>query len=71
MGVGRYFPDEMTVHTIKPHHYMGFGDNTMGSADSRAWGEVPEQKIIGKSCFVMWPPSHWGYESGPQKKTVQ
>jgi len=69
-GVGKYFPDETTVHTIQPDHYMGFGDNTMGSADSRAWGEVPEQKIIGKSCFVMWPPSNWGYESGPRKKTV-
>lgn len=68
LGVGRYFPDEKTVHTIQPHHYMGFGDNTMGSADSRAWGEVPEQKIIGKSCFVMWPPCNWGYESGPRKK---
>ncbi len=69
-NVGYFFPDEITVHTIQPHHYMGFGDNTMGSADSRAWGEVPEEKIIGKSCFVMWPPCNWGYESGPRKKTV-
>ena len=69
-GVARYFPDGETVHTIKPRHYMGFGDNTMGSADSRSWGEVPEEKIIGKSCYVMWPPCNWGYESGPRKKVV-
>lgn len=69
-GVGKYFPDEATVHTIQPRHYMGFGDNTMGSADSRAWGEVPEEKIIGKSCFVMWPPCNWGFESGPRRKAV-
>ncbi len=69
-SVAKYFPDEATVHTLQPHHYMGFGDNTMGSSDSRAWGEVPEQKIIGKSCFVMWPPCNWGFESGPRKKSV-
>lgn len=69
-GVAKFFPDEATVHQIQPRHYMGFGDNTMGSADSRAWGEVPEEKIIGKSCFVMWPPCNWGFESGPRKKSV-
>ncbi len=67
-SVGRFFPDDQTVHEVAPHHYMGFGDNTMGSADSRNWGELPEEKVIGKSCFVMWPPCNWGFESGPRKK---
>ena len=68
VGVGKFFPNENTVHEIAKHHYMGFGDNTMGSADSRSWGELPEEKVIGKSCFVMWPPCNWGFESGPRKK---
>jgi len=69
-GVAKYFRDDQSVHTLRPHHYMGFGDNTMGSSDSRAWGEIPEPKIIGKSCWVMWPPGHWGFEAGPRKKAT-
>jgi signal peptidase I len=46
--------DEVTVH---PHGYFVMGDNTCSSLDSRYWGSVPEQNVIGKSCFVFWPIS--------------
>ncbi len=35
--------------------YLVFGDNTMNSSDSRAWGEVPERNIIGKPFLIYWP----------------
>jgi signal peptidase I len=58
------FPDENTVYTVRPDHYMVMGDNTMNSFDSRAWGDFPQENVIGKSFFVYWPISDrfgWGH----------
>jgi signal peptidase I len=43
--------------------YFVCGDNTVNSYDSRYWGGVPQQNVIGKSFFVYWPISYrfgWG-----------
>jgi signal peptidase I len=58
------FHSETNVLTVRPHHFMVFGDNTLNSYDSRYWGDFPEEKVIGKSGFVYWPISSrfgWGY----------
>ncbi len=39
----------------RENHYLVFGDNTMNSRDSRAWGDFPREKIVGKCAFVFWP----------------
>jgi signal peptidase I len=49
------FTDETCEHVVAPHHYLAMGDNTMNSFDSRAWGDVPCQNVIGKCWFVYWP----------------
>jgi signal peptidase I len=49
------FPDGTTEHVVAPQHYLAMGDNTMNSYDSRAWGDVPCQNVIGKCWFVYWP----------------
>ena len=41
---------------IKPGHYYMLGDNTTNSRDSREWGELPYENVIGHSSFVYWPP---------------
>jgi signal peptidase I len=35
------------------------GDNRNNSSDSRAWGVVPYENIIGKAVLVYWPPQNW------------
>ncbi len=51
-------------YKIHPKHLFAMGDNTVNSADSRYWGELPEENVIGKPCFIYWPISPrfgWGY----------
>lgn len=39
---------------IPPHHYFAMGDSRDNSKDSRYWGFVPEENLIGRPLFVYW-----------------
>ncbi len=41
-----------TEYTIKQNYYFMMGDNRHNSADSRFWGFVPEDHVVGRPVFV-------------------
>jgi signal peptidase I len=41
------------------------GDNRNNSSDSRAWGMVPFDDVIGKALLVYWPPQEWAWLGFP------
>jgi signal peptidase I len=49
-----------TEITIPPDHYFMMGDNRGESDDSRYWGPVPRDWIIGKAFATYWPPDRLG-----------
>jgi signal peptidase I len=56
---------EAREYTFKMDYYWMQGDNRHNSADSRYWGFVPEDHIVGKPIFIWWSsdPDHSGLGS--------
>ena len=51
------FLSEGVEQTIPEENYLVMGDNRIASSDSRDWGVVDKNKIVGKAWLRYWPPS--------------
>lgn len=62
---GQYFINEApaTSYTFKMDYFWMMGDNRHNSLDSRYWGFVPEDHIVGKASLI-W----FSWENGPRWK---
>src|SRR3954447_14701331 len=40
---------------VPAHSFFALGDNSYNSYDSRYWGPVPDENLVGRGLFVYWP----------------
>ena len=58
----KYLTTSESAFRVPEKCYFAMGDNSYNSADSRYWGTVPQENLMGYGLFVYWPfTKHWGF----------
>ena len=46
--------------TVAEGFLFVLGDNRNNSNDSKDWGLLPQENVVGKAVLIYWPPPMWG-----------
>ena len=57
--------EKVNSYTFQQDYYWGMGDNRHNSEDSRSWGFIPEDHIVGKPLFL-----HFSMKNGNLKEGI-
>lgn len=58
---GSKFLGEGVVYTLAANEYFVTGDNRPHSSDSRDWGPIGKEDIVGKGFLRYWPVNRFGF----------
>lgn len=62
---------QISDYTVQMNYYFMMGDNRHRSSDSRYWGFVPEDHIVGKALFIWMSIEQNGTHNGRDKSIFQ
>jgi signal peptidase I len=49
---------------LPANQYYALGDNRLSINDSRSWGPIPADDILGRAWLLYWPPENFGVIKG-------
>ena len=58
LAPGSQMPDFDQI-TVPAGEVLVMGDNRGNSTDSRSFGPIPEDEIVGRAFVIIWPVSNW------------
>jgi signal peptidase I len=59
-SISQRWADELPSHiqdgdlVVPPGHFFAMGDHRAVSLDSRYWGFIPQENVIGRPMFIYW-----------------